>query len=84
MNLVKFIDFLRDRLPIVIKICYVILGALVFIDITVVDKSHVHHPVEKIWGWWSLFGFVACVLIIFISKWYGHQGIMTREDYYDD
>ena len=34
-------------------------------------------------GWWSIFGFVACVLIIILSKWFGHQGIMTREDYYD-
>jgi hypothetical protein len=34
-------------------------------------------------GWWSIFGFVACVLIIILSKWYGHLGIMTREDYYD-
>jgi hypothetical protein len=24
------------------------------------------------------------VLIIILSKWFGHLGIMTREDYYDN
>ncbi len=39
---------------------------------------------NTILAFWSVFGFVSCVAIIFISKWYGHLGIMTREDYYDD
>jgi hypothetical protein len=54
------------------------------IDLIWVDKSHAHTWMEKyIPGWWSIFGFIACVLIIILSKWYGHLGIMTREDYYD-
>lgn len=81
--IVGLIDYLRDRLPTVIKICYFVLAALVIIDIFV-DKSHAHTRIEHIPGFWSVFGFVACVAIIIISKWFGHQGIMTREDYYDD
>lgn len=81
--IVGLIDYLRDRLPTVIKICYFVLAALVIIDIFV-DKHHAHTRIEHIPGFWSVFGFVACVAIIIISKWFGHQGIMTREDYYDD
>lgn len=82
--LVKLIDYLRDRLPTVIRLCYGLLALLVVIDLVWVDKSHAHTWMEKyIPGWWSIFGFIACVLIIILSKWYGHLGIMTREDYYD-
>lgn len=82
--LVKLIDYLRDRLPAVIRLCYGVLALLVVIDLIWVDKSHAHTWMEKyIPGWWSIFGFIACTLIIILSKWYGHLGIMTREDYYD-
>ena len=84
LDLVKLIDFFRDRLKPVIYASYGVLTLLVVIDIVFVDKEHAHTWVEKyIPGWWSLFGFGACVLIIILSKWYGHLGIMTREDYYD-
>jgi len=84
LDLVKLIDFFRDRLKATIYACYGVLAFLVVLDIAAVDKTHAHTWMEKyIPGWWSLFGFVACVLIIILSKWYGHLGIMTREDYYD-
>jgi succinate dehydrogenase hydrophobic anchor subunit len=84
LDLVKLIDFFRDRLRAVIYVSYGVLAFLVILDIVAVDKTHAHTWMEKyIPGWWSLFGFVACVLIIILSKWYGHLGIMTREDYYD-
>jgi len=35
-------------------------------------------------AFWSIFGFLGCVVIIIGSKWFGHAGIMTREDYYDE
>jgi hypothetical protein len=81
--IVKIIDFFRDRLRAVIRLCYVGLALLVVWDALLVDKHHAHTAVEHYPGFWSLFGFIACVLIIFVSKWYGHLGIMTREDYYD-
>ena len=82
--LVKFIDFLRDRLQAVVVLCCVGLVFLVLWDIFFVSKEHAHTWVEQhIPAFWSIFGFMACVLIIIISKWFGHLGIMTREDYYD-
>ena len=89
--LVNFIDYLRDRLKTVIRLCYVVLGLLVVYDVSFVDKHSAHTMVEKIPGWWAFFGFVACVLIIILSKWYGHVKwfggkfrIMSPEDYYDN
>lgn len=50
----------------------------------VVDSSHAHSWVEKnIPFFWSLFGFCAAAAIIGIAYWFGHSGIMVREDYYE-
>jgi hypothetical protein len=82
--IVKFIDFFRDRLKLVVCLSYVVLALLVLCDFLFVSKEHAHTwPEMNIPGFWAIFGFTACVLIIIISKWYGHLGIMTREDYYD-
>ncbi len=86
MNLVKLIEFLRQRLKLVIRICFGVLAVLILLDAipAVVDKEHAHTAIEHVPGFWSLFGFIGCVVIILFSKWFGHTGIMTREDYYDE
>ncbi|MDZ7640563.1 MAG: hypothetical protein U5J62_00810 [Desulfurivibrio sp.] len=81
--IVKLIDGLRRRLKLVIRLGYGVLALLVLLDALVLDKSHAHTAAEKLPGFWAIFGFVSCVLIIVISKWYGHLGIMAREDYYE-
>ncbi len=82
--IVNIIEFFRARLKVTIRVCLVVLAALVVWDALFVSKEHVHTFVERIPGFWAAFGFVACVVIIIVSKWFGHLGIMTREDYYDD
>lgn len=82
--IVNIIEFFRARLRATIRMCLVVLAALVVWDALFVSKEHVHTFVERIPGFWAVFGFVACVVIIIVSKWFGHLGIMTREDYYDD
>jgi hypothetical protein len=86
MKLAKLIEFLRNRLKAVVWISYAVLALVVLLDAipAVVDKEHAHTVPEHWPAFWAVFGFVACVLIIILSKWYGHLGIMTREDYYDD
>ncbi len=83
MNLVKLIDFLRSRLKTVIRVCAGVLALLVVCDFLFVDKAHAHTGVERLPGFWSIFGFIGCALIVILSKMYGHAGIMTREDYYE-
>ena len=84
MNLVRFLEFLRNRLKLVVRICFGILALLVLLDAVWVNKDHAHTKVEHLPAFWSAFGFLACVLIVIASKWFGHAGIMTREDYYDE
>ena len=81
--IVKFIDFLRDRVRLVVRLSYVGLALLVLWDTLLLDKHQAHTAMEKLPGFWALFGLIACVAIILLSKWFGHLGIMTREDYYD-
>ena len=131
MSLVRFIDFLRDRLGLVIKASLGLLALLVVADIAIVLLSHSHeaaaavgpdlasaahasapspiahdpspeaahaaagfwahlyHIAETVPVFWSVFGFVACVLIVYVSKWYGHlkvghTHIMAPEDFYNE
>ncbi len=63
--------------------------ALIVVDLldavpAIVNKEHAHTAIEAVPGFWTLFGLVGCVAIILLSKWFGHSGIMTREDYYDE
>ncbi len=98
MKLVQFIEFLRNRLKAVVWACYGVLGLVVLGDIFLVHREHGPGAAEQVsgfWahayniaenrpGFWSVYGLVGCILIILLSKWSGHLGIMTREDYYDE
>lgn len=84
MIIVALIDFLRARLKAVIWGSAGTLALLVLADWLFVDKEHAHTAPEHWFGFWSGFGFLACLVIIFVSKWYGHRGIMKSEDYYGD
>jgi len=84
MKIIALIEFLRRHLTGVIRLGWAVLAGLVISDALWVNKEHAHTAPEHWIGFWSAFGFIACVLIIFFSKWFGHRGIMTREDYYGD
>ena len=85
MRLAALIEFLRNRLKTVVRVCWAVLGLLILVDVLLVSKEHAAHTWAErhIPAFWSLFGFIGCALIIVLSKWYGHAGIMTREDYYE-
>ena len=83
MKLAKLIEYLRNRLKAVIGVCVGVLVLLVLADAFLVSKEPAHTRWEHFPAFWSVFGFVACALIVILSKWYGHAGIMTREDYYE-
>ena len=84
MRLARLIEYLRNHLKAVVWLSVGVLAVLVLVDAFLVDKEPAHTKVEHWPGFWSVFGFVACVVIVLLSKWYGHAGIMTREDYYDE
>ena len=80
MKLVNMIETLRTKT--VKKIAYGILVLLVMVDF-IIPRHEVHFFGDKIPGFWSIFGFSACVVIIIVSKWLGKNGLMKDEDYYD-
>jgi hypothetical protein len=86
MRLVRVIDWLLARRAGVTRVCVVVLALLVVVDALpwVVDKEHAHGAVERWPGFWAVFGFIGCALLILVSKAFGRAGIMKREDYYDD
>jgi drug/metabolite transporter (DMT)-like permease len=84
MKLISIIEFLRQRLKAVVRLCFGLLAVLIAVDALFVNKEHAHTRIEHMPAFWSVFGFIGCVLIIIGSKWFGHSGIMTREDYYDE
>jgi hypothetical protein len=84
MIIVRAIDFLKRHLKVAILASLVLLVLLVIGDALFVDKEHAHTRAEHCFGFWAGFGFLACLAIIFVSKWYGHRGIMQDEDYYGD
>jgi hypothetical protein len=84
MKLVKLIEFLRNRLKLIKLVSLVVLALIVTVDILLVNKEDAHTPPEHWPLFWPVFGFIGCALIILLSKWFGHAGIMTREDYYDE
>ena len=43
---------------------------------------HVVHPWEALWGFYALFGFVACVVLVLVAKGM-RKYLMRKEDYYD-
>lgn len=78
-----FIDYLRTHLKPLIWVCCALL-AVIAVSSTMIDTSHAHSWVEKhIPAYWSLFGFVAAVVIIAVAKWLGRSGLQVREDFYD-
>jgi hypothetical protein len=80
------VDWLEQRRKGVFRFCIGVLVLLVALDAipVVVDKEHAHTWAEHLPGFWSVFGLAGCVILVVVSKFYGHRGIMTREDYYDE
>jgi len=70
------------------KLFILVLMITLAIDL-LVSKEHSasldQWPWEQWPGWNALFGFLSCLLIIFVAKFLGHYcGLMRSEDYYED
>ncbi len=64
------------------KIFYVLLAATI-IPGFLISWEHVHYSWEKVPVWGAVYGFASCVIIVILSKFYGHHLVMKEEDYYD-
>ena len=59
---------------------YVVCALLLAIDVFV--PKHGPFPIEHIFGFYGVFGFVACVALVLIAKQL-RRVVMRPEDYYD-
>jgi len=65
------------------RLFYLVLVLVVVADVLVL-REHAEYLWERVPGWSAVYVFLSCVLLIFVSKFLGHQGgLMRREDYYD-
>ena len=80
MSLLKIIEIFRTKT--MKRIAYAALILIFVIDFFI--PREIHFIGDGIRGFWSIFGFVACILIILISKWIGRLGIMQDENYYNE
>ena len=81
MKLLDIIEVLRTKAA--KRIAYGALIILIVVDF-IIPRHEIHFFGDKVPGFWSFFGFIACVLIIIISKWIGHLGLMQDENYYNE
>jgi hypothetical protein len=61
----------------VFYVCCVLLALLDF-----VIHRHVYHPLERVWLFYPVYGFVGCVLLVLVAKWM-RTFLMRDEAYYD-
>ena len=59
---------------------YAICGILFLLDFVITRKTY--HPWEWFWGFYALYGFIACVVLVVIAKEM-RKVLMREEDYYD-
>ena len=64
-----------------------VLWALVAMCIATISADfvyhrHIVHPWEGVWGFYAIYGFVACVVLVLVAKEL-RKLLMRAEDYYD-
>ena len=58
-------------------------GCAILFILDFVIHRHVMHSWENLWGFYPLYGFVGCVVLVLIAKWM-RTFLMRSENYYDN
>lgn len=64
----------------ILRVLYVICIILFALDFVI--YRHTVHSWENLWGFYAIYGFVGCVLLVLLAKWM-RSFLMRDEDYYD-
>jgi len=64
-----------------LQVFYGICVVLFLLDFVI--HRHVMHSWENLWGFYPLYGFVGCVVLVLIATWM-RTFLMRPEDYYDN
>lgn len=83
--IVDLINFLKKNQHTVRVYSIIAIAIMLVWSFLGVDNHHAHTWMEThIPGFWSIFAFLSCVVLIFFSRWLGKSGIEAGEDYYDN
>jgi len=63
-----------------LRVFFTLCAVLLLLE--VMHHRHMMHAWEHLWGFYSIFGFVACVALVLIAKEL-RKVLMRPEDYYD-
>ncbi|QDV08819.1 hypothetical protein Poly30_43740 [Planctomycetes bacterium Poly30] len=76
-------DFTGPLTPPVARLIRVffVLSALLFLADFFVDRK-IHQPAEKIPGFYAIYGFIGCVVLVLVAKQM-RKVVMRDEDYYE-
>lgn len=69
-----------ENLKRVLRVFYAVCAGLLLLDFF--HHRHVTHAWENLWGFYGLFGFVACVVLVLAAKEL-RKVVMRDENYYD-
>ena len=58
-------------------------ACILLVGLDLVLHRHAEHTLEEIFAFYAIYGFVGCVLMVFVVKFLGHHWLMKEEDYYD-
>ena len=64
----------------VLRLLFLLCALLLVLDFIL--HRHVSHPFESIPGFYPLYGFIGCVLLVVIAKWL-RKLLMRPESYYE-
>lgn len=68
------------------RLFYLSLIVVVILEFIIIKREHIELSLEHIAefpAFHAWYGFIACVIIILVSKLIGHLWLMKEEDYYD-
>lgn len=83
MRVAKLLDFLVARHRALKALMLAVMAALIGLD-ALIPAKYERFPWDGIPGFGAVYGLVACILIIVVSKALGYALLYRREDYYDD
>ena len=76
--------YIFDKPKNVQRILYVLYGCCVLLfALDFVIHRHVMHSWENLWGFYPLYGFIGCVVLVLVATWM-RTFLMRSEDYYDN
>ncbi len=63
-----------------LTIFYAICALLFILDFVI--KRKIYHSWENLWGFYPIYGFIGCVVLVFVASWM-RTFLMRPEDYYE-